>query len=111
MLLQDKIDSLEFNLKIKTNEVETGKKVKKMEESALTKQSAMNALSDQIKFFKNKSHICDKLKEEIALLKNRIKDMENMELVISGSRSMVEDIIRNENSVESLALLAATLKK
>lgn len=74
-------------------------------------ESVMAALKDQIKFFKQKSLSCDKLIVEVNQLKSELKNFENVQVAMSGSRQQVEDLIRNENNVESLALLASTLKR
>lgn len=125
-VLQHRLDGAEFQLRLKDKEIknfvekcrsveEKNKslrlKVKELEMSELKHESVMAALKDQIKFFKQKSLACDKLLEEVNQLKSEIKSLENVQATVNGSRQQVEEIIRNENSVESLALLAATLKK
>ncbi|KAF7273952.1 E3 ubiquitin-protein ligase trul-1-like [Rhynchophorus ferrugineus] len=125
-VLQHRLDGVEFQLRLKDKDISnlTEKKkelkkqnmalrleLKKMEETAITHQSAIAALKDQIKFFKTKSLKCDSLKEEVDHLKNQLKDLHHVQLAITGSRKQIDDIIRNENSIESLALLVATLKK
>lgn len=74
-------------------------------------ESAIHALKDQISYFKSKARDSDKLSEEVVKLKNSIKDMESVQLAINGTREQVNEMLRNENNIESMAILAATLKK
>ena len=37
--------------------------------------------------------------------------MENIELAVNGSREEVTEMLKNENDVDSLVILVATLKK
>ncbi|XP_066262668.1 E3 ubiquitin-protein ligase TRAIP-like isoform X1 [Euwallacea similis] len=125
-VLQHKLDSIEFSMKlkeqemkniaIKNKEIENKNKalllhVKELETSERTYDSIVAALKEQVKFFKGQVKNCNKLKDEVTKLKNEIKGLENVQIAVSGTKQQVQDIIRNENNVESLALLAATLKK
>lgn len=74
-------------------------------------ESAIHALKDQISYFKSKARENDKLSEEVIKLKNDIKNMESVQLAINGTREQVNEMLRNENNIESMAILAATLKK
>ncbi|XP_060533668.1 E3 ubiquitin-protein ligase TRAIP-like isoform X2 [Cylas formicarius] len=126
IILQNKLDSLEYQMRLKEKELqnlsEKYGKVKKQNEglrqevSNLTQtekahNSAVLGLKEQVHFFKKRAKDCEKLDAEIHHLKSRIKSMENVELALTGTRKEVEDIIRNETNIESLALLASTLKK
>ncbi|XP_030761865.1 E3 ubiquitin-protein ligase TRAIP [Sitophilus oryzae] len=125
-VLQHKLDGVEFQMRLKDKDIsnlqakkkELNKQnvalrseIKRLELEEVTHQSAIAALKDQIKFFKTKSQNCDSLIEQVSQLKNKLKDLEHVQAAVTASRSYVDDIIRNENSMESLALLAATLKK
>lgn len=76
-----------------------------------TYESTILALKDQISFFKSKSKETDRLNVEIAKLKQKLKDLENVQLALSGTKDQVFEMIRSEHNVDSLAVLAATLKK
>lgn len=82
-----------------------------MESSIRTYEPTILALKDQISFFKSKSKETDRLNSEIVKLKQSLKDLQNVQLALDGTRDQVYDMIRNEHNVESLAVLAATLKK
>lgn len=74
-------------------------------------ESGIHALKDQISYFKSKARETDKLAEEVVKLKSSIKDMENVQTAIKGTREEVNEMLKNENNIESLAILAAILKK
>ncbi|CAG9769907.1 unnamed protein product [Ceutorhynchus assimilis] len=125
-VLQYKLEAAEFSMKLKerdANEIaKTNQKLKEQNKSLRSSikelelatprfESVIAALKDQIKYFKNEAKKCAQLESEVKMHKNRIKDLEHVQLAVEGSRLQVDEIIRNENNVESLALLAATLKK
>lgn len=77
--LQQKVDSLSFQLKLKETEAKNNKdelaslkkqniglrdEVKRTESEINEKVSAYHALKEQIAYFKNRSHEYDKLKEQ-----------------------------------------------
>lgn len=71
----------------------------------------MAALKEQIKYFKEQAQNSNRLKTEVTKLRTELKDLEHVQTAICASRHQVEQIIQNESNVDSLALLAATLKK
>lgn len=87
------------------------KEIAELETNIRTYESTIYALRDQISYFKSKSKETDRLNSEIVKLKQSLKDLENVQLALDGTREQVNDIIRNEHNVDSLAILAATLKK
>lgn len=85
--------------------------VKELELAEKRYESVAAAFKEQIKYFKSQAQNCSKLQDEITRLRNEVKNLEQVQVAVTGSRQQVDEIIRNENSIESLALLAATLKK
>ncbi|KAJ8983374.1 hypothetical protein NQ317_010467 [Molorchus minor] len=82
-----------------------------LENKARSHESAIHALKDKMSYFKSKSNETDRLREEVTKLKNKIKDMESIEMAINGTRDEVNNVLRTERNVESLALMSAILKK
>ncbi|EFA07352.2 E3 ubiquitin-protein ligase TRAIP [Tribolium castaneum] len=124
--LQYKIDGLQFQLTLKDKDVQNYSakyqkakgqllalrtEVQELESKARTHDSIVNALKDQITYFKEKAKEKEKLSEAYMKLKNTVKKYESVERAISGTREAVTEMIKNESDIESLALLAATLKK
>lgn len=85
--------------------------IKELENDIRTYESTIHAFKDQISFFKSKSKETDRLNTEIVKLKQTLKNLQNVELALGGTRDQVNEMIRNEHNVDSLAILAATLKK
>ncbi|KAG5872566.1 hypothetical protein JTB14_033983 [Gonioctena quinquepunctata] len=85
--------------------------VSQLENKEKVHESAIHALKDQIAYFKGKAKESDQLSAEIVRLKNSMKNMDNIQLAINGTRDQVNEILRNEHNMDSLALLVATLKK
>ncbi|XP_044263511.1 E3 ubiquitin-protein ligase TRAIP [Tribolium madens] len=124
--LQYKIDALQFQLalkdkdvqnyttkyqKAKTQNVALRTEVQELESKIRTHESIVNALKDQISYFKEISRDRDRLSESYFKLKETVKKYANVETAINGTREAVTEMIKNESDIESLALLAATLKK
>lgn len=87
------------------------KEISELESKLRLYESTIHALKDQISFFKSKAKETDRLNLEITKLKQSVKDLENVQMALDGNRDQVYDMIRNEHNIESLAILAATLKK
>lgn len=85
--------------------------INQLESNIRTYDSTVIALKDQISYFKSKSKETDRLNSEIVKLKQTLKDLQNVQLALDGSKEQVYEIIRTEHNVESLAILAVTLKK
>lgn len=124
--LQAKVDNLEFQATIKEQEIKKLKTklntvkeqldglkdmVKVLEHEKKSTESMIHALKDQISYLKIKCKETDRLCNEVTKLKLLLKDSENVQRAIAGSRAEVNEMLKNENNIESLALLAATLKK
>lgn len=84
---------------------------KELEHGGKRLESIIHAQKEQIKYFKDQVQNCDRLREENVRLKNEVKSLDQVQIALGGTRQQVEDIIRNENNIESLALLASILKK
>ncbi|XP_056640633.1 E3 ubiquitin-protein ligase TRAIP-like [Diorhabda sublineata] len=102
---------IEQNQKLEEINKSLRREIAKIETEGKGLQSTILAIKEQVTHYKNKCKEVDVLSSEILKLKNKIKDMGNIELVINGSRDQVNDILREEHNVESLALLTVTLKK
>ncbi|KAJ8916316.1 hypothetical protein NQ315_005011 [Exocentrus adspersus] len=124
--LQNKLENVQFEMQLKDNDIKLythkykkakhqvdglREEVTKLESKIREYESSIHALKDQISYFKSKARESEKLSEEVVKLKNSIKDMENVQLAVNGTREQVNDILKNERNIESLALLVATLKK
>jgi hypothetical protein len=124
--LQSKLDNLQFQLTLKDKDVKNFtdkyKKIKNQnvalrgelsesENKLRIHDSVVHALKDQISFFKSKAKERDRLIEELSKMKSKLKHMESIQLAVNGSREEVNDMLKNENDIESLVILAATLKK
>ncbi|XP_019771031.2 E3 ubiquitin-protein ligase TRAIP [Dendroctonus ponderosae] len=125
-LLQHKLDGVEFTMKLKDQEIkalavknqETMKQnkslrhhTKELEHGEKRFESIIAAQKEQIKYFKDQVQNYDRLREENVRLKNEMKSLDQIQIALGGTRQQAEDIIRNENSIESLGLLASILKK
>lgn len=71
----------------------------------------MYALNQQILYFKQKSKENDKLSDEVIRLKDKLRNMEDVQAVISGSRDEANEMLRHNRDPNALALMASTLKK
>ncbi|CAH1163838.1 unnamed protein product [Phaedon cochleariae] len=124
--LLNKIDDLQYKLseadkdkkahldkiqKLKKQHLALRTEVTKLEHNEKVNESTVHALKQQISYFKSKAKDSDRLTEEIVKLKNNIKDMENVQIAINGTRDQANEMIKNQNHVESLAIVAAMLKK
>ncbi|CAH0552071.1 unnamed protein product [Brassicogethes aeneus] len=124
--LQSKLDNLNFQIKLKDKDIKNfGEKytkikknnaalreeVQQLEHGKKVFESAIHALKDQLSYFKSKAKDVEKIIEENQKLKTRLKDVENVQQAINGSRAEVNEMIKNQNNIESLAILAAMLKK
>ncbi|XP_057663728.1 E3 ubiquitin-protein ligase TRAIP-like isoform X1 [Diorhabda carinulata] len=118
-----KLDNMNLTLSLKEKELKNVKEAKKKLEEmngALERDIAMRdtekkglqytlrGLIERVVHFKNKSK---EVEVEILKLENKIKDMENIEMVLNGSREQVDDILKEGHNIEFLALLTVTLKK
>lgn len=74
-------------------------------------KSIILALKDQVAYFKKKCKEVDQLKDESNKLKETLRNMDRVETVLEGTKEEVEEILRNERNMQTLALLAVTLKK
>lgn len=82
-----------------------------MSERGRATESAIHALKEQVQYFKQKSKENDKLDEELIRLKMQLRNLENVQKVLSGSREQVNDLLRHNRDPQSLTILVTTLKK
>lgn len=68
-------------------------------------------MKDQVSYYKAKYKESESQAAEIIKLKQNIKNLENVRLALDGTTEQVNEMIRSEHNSESLAILAAMLKK
>ncbi|XP_045483319.1 E3 ubiquitin-protein ligase TRAIP-like [Harmonia axyridis] len=85
--------------------------VSSLEKKIRSYESAINGLKDKASVYKHRACEADRLQCEVSSLKSALQDMEKVQTAINGTRAEVTEILRNETSIEALALLSATLKK
>ncbi|VEN33809.1 unnamed protein product [Callosobruchus maculatus] len=107
-------DVKDYKEKVSTLKKQNGllrQEIKTVESSLKAYETTIISLKEQISYFKSKSRESEKLTAEIVKLKNTIKNMENAQIAINGTRDQVNEMLRNEADVESLAIYGAMLKK
>lgn len=82
-----------------------------MESQARVADSAMHALKQQIEYFKNKAKDGEKHQDEIIRLKRKLDDLKSLQMVLSGTRDEVTDMVRHNRDPDSLGVLVTALKK
>lgn len=85
--------------------------IRDLESKAKATDSSMHALKEHISYLKTKSKDNDRLHEEINRLKNQLKNMESIQLVMNGSVDEVEDMLRLNHTTDQLCMLVSTLKR
>ncbi|KAJ3650302.1 hypothetical protein Zmor_021999 [Zophobas morio] len=124
--LQSKYDNVQFQLMLKEKDVKNlsekynrtkqqnitlRETISELEGKTRSYDSVIHNLKDQISFLKCKAKERDKVMDELTKFKTKLKQMENIELAVNGSREEVTEMLKNENDVDSLVILVATLKK
>ncbi|KAF5280906.1 hypothetical protein FQR65_LT03055 [Abscondita terminalis] len=124
--LQDKIDRLNFNLKLKDMDIKNAQEshkiaaqqnsglkeeVKTLEQQNRTLESTMEALKSQVVFFKTKSKELTKIQEELFTLRTKINDYKQIKTMLEGNQEELNEMLRMNPDANSLALLVVTLKK
>lgn len=85
--------------------------MKELENKQSVSESVMHALKEQVAYFKLKAKESNRLNDEVVRLKEKVKDLEHVQLVITGSKEQVNDMLRHNKDPHSLSLLVHTLKK
>ncbi|XP_011065009.1 PREDICTED: E3 ubiquitin-protein ligase TRAIP-like [Acromyrmex echinatior] len=125
--LQNKIDNLNFQLKLKdknlSNLTEDNDKLKnqtaglrhkiyEVESEIVNKNSAIHAFKDQIKFYKQQSSNAENDRKENEELKKKLKFLKSVQnLIDEYSTSNVEDITMQTDDVSKLRIYIGILKK
>nr|CAI5820223.1 unnamed protein product [Callosobruchus analis] len=107
-------DVKDYKEKVSTLKKQNGllrQEIKTVESSLKAYETTIISLKEQMSYFKSKSKESEKLSVEIVKLKNTIKNMENAQKAINGTRDQVNEMLKNEADVESLAIYGAMLKK
>lgn len=71
----------------------------------------MHALKEQVAFFKLKAKETKRLSDEVTRLKDKLKELEHVQLVVTGTKDQVTDMLRHNKDPHSLSFLVLTLKK
>lgn len=74
-------------------------------------ESTVYTLKQQIEHYRNKVKDRDKLENEIMLLKQKLSDLHNLELVLTGTRDEVSNMVKHNHDPQSLGIMVTTLKK
>lgn len=73
--------------------------------------STLFALKQKIEYYREKLKNRDQLENEISCLKQKINDLKSLELVLTGTREQVNDVVRHNRDPKSLGILVTALKK
>ncbi|GJQ76200.1 hypothetical protein Trydic_g1943 [Trypoxylus dichotomus] len=124
--LQHKMDNMNFQMKLKDKDIQIYKdkhqkledqntalrnEVKQLEHKQNVSESVMHALKEQVAYFKLKAKEGTRLNDEVGRLKDKLKELEHVQLVVTGSKDQVTDMLRHNKDPQSLSLLVYTLKK
>ncbi|XP_018047569.1 PREDICTED: E3 ubiquitin-protein ligase TRAIP-like [Atta colombica] len=125
--LQNKIDNLNFQLKLKdknlSNLTEDNDKLKnqtaglrhriyEVESEVINQNSAIHAYKDQIKFYKQQCSNAENDRKENEELKKKLKFLKNVQnLIDDSSTSNVENITMQTDDVSKLRIYIGILKK
>ncbi|KAL0128128.1 hypothetical protein PUN28_003407 [Cardiocondyla obscurior] len=124
--LQTRIDSLNFQLKLKQKDVDDLKgeneklgkqtsglrhEVRKIENKIVSKDSVIFALNDQIKFFKQECSDMKNYKEENIQLKKELENLKCIRSLVDESVSKLDSIIMETSDTFKLKTYIAVLKR
>ncbi|KAL6267590.1 hypothetical protein P5V15_000664 [Pogonomyrmex californicus] len=124
--LQEKIDNLTFQVKVRDENLKkltkaneklekqtTGLRheVRKVESEMSSKNNAIHALKEQIKFCKQQCSDIDNYKKENAHLKKNLEHLKNVQTLVDSSVKEVDDVITMMHDTSKLITYIAVLKK
>nr|XP_012216897.1 PREDICTED: E3 ubiquitin-protein ligase TRAIP-like isoform X2 [Linepithema humile] len=124
--LQNKLDNVTFQLKLKDNvinnltenkqelEKQTSglrQEVKNVERELKSKDAAIRALQTQIKFFKQQCAELDECRKDYEQLKEKVENLQNLQVILEGSESEVDEIIARTPDHTKLVTYIGVLKR
>lgn len=124
--LQDKIDKLTFQILLKEKDIkhykeksETMEKqnvglrneLKKVESQLREKETAIHALKDQTRYFKQQCLEVDATKKEVVKLKKKVEDLKNIQLLMDAPAEEVDDMISNATDPNTLITYISIMKR
>ncbi|KAK2576472.1 hypothetical protein KPH14_005803 [Odynerus spinipes] len=124
--LQDKVDKLTFQILLKDKDIkhymeksETMEKqnvglrseLKKAESKIREKETAIYALKEQIKFFREQCSEVDATKQEIAKLRQKVENLKNVQLLMDASAEEVDEMASRTNDLSTLVTYISIMKR
>lgn len=124
--LQDKLDKMNFQLILKQNELkqfmeksetfekqnaELKKEVYKLESDLRARKCAIDALKDQIKYFKQQNLEVEGKRQEIEQLRKEIETYKNVQTLLEASTEHVDEIISRTSEPSTLITYICVMKR
>ncbi|XP_022911915.2 E3 ubiquitin-protein ligase TRAIP [Onthophagus taurus] len=124
--LQIRLDNALFQIKLKDLDIKKNEEkmlkekkrnellrteIQQHESDKVTYESVIRSLKDQVQYFKTKVKDFEQLRDENKSLSIKIKDMQNIDLIISGCKDQVTEMLKYDHDPKSLSLMVQTLKK
>ncbi|XP_012135512.2 TRAF interacting protein no poles [Megachile rotundata] len=124
--LQDKLDKMNFQLILKQNELkqfmeksetfekqtaELKKEVYKLESELRAKKCTIDALKDQIKYFKQQNLEVEAKRQEIEQLRKEIETYKNVQTLLEASTEHVDEIISRTAEPTALITYICVMKR
>ncbi|XP_043671899.1 E3 ubiquitin-protein ligase TRAIP-like [Vespula pensylvanica] len=124
--LQDKVDKLTFQILLKDKDIKhyTEKnenlekqnsglrsEVKKVESEVREKETAIYALKEQIKFFRQQCSEVDIINKEVIRLRKRVEELKNIQLLMDASAEKVDDMVSKTNDPSTLITYISIMKR
>ncbi|KAL2751565.1 E3 ubiquitin-protein ligase TRAIP-like [Vespula maculifrons] len=123
---QDKLESLKFQILLKEKDINyfmsknstlekqnagLRREVRKLESETNEKNSAMYALKEQTKYFKEQLLGYDSAKKEIAQLKRKLEELRNIQMLLDAPMGDVKDIVGRDKDPATLLTYISVMKK
>ncbi|XP_047356300.1 E3 ubiquitin-protein ligase TRAIP-like isoform X1 [Vespa velutina] len=124
--LQDKVDKLTFQILLKDKDIKhyteknenlekqnTGlrSEVKKAESEVREKETAIHALKEQIKYFRQQCTEVDIINQEVIRLRKRVEDLKNIQLLMDAPAEEVDDMVSKTNDSSTLITYISIMKR
>ncbi|XP_034933731.1 E3 ubiquitin-protein ligase TRAIP-like [Chelonus insularis] len=125
-VLQERLDNLEFKMKLKETDlnhyknesqklkkqaVELRKEVHKLESEINLRKNHIAALQEQNKYLKDISVENETLKNDNSRLKKQLKDIEDVKNILTASNDEVNEMIDSTNDRRKLGVYISVLKR
>ncbi|XP_067206417.1 E3 ubiquitin-protein ligase TRAIP-like isoform X1 [Linepithema humile] len=124
--LQNKLDNVTFHSTLKDSAInnlveskqelekqtsDLKQEVKNVERKLKSKKAAIRALQKQIKFFKQQCAELDECRKDNDQLKEKVENLQNLQVILEGSESEVDEIITRTTDYTKLATYIKVLKR